>query len=389
MRLAAHRELILGCCRLGEADENRLRVLVEGEVNWGRLIGEARRLELAPLVGWRLERMGGPGVPAKVLDRLREIYRRNLGRNLHLAEELGEVLDLFAAAEIPAIPLKGPVLAERVFGHPGLRRIYDLDVLVHGHDLERAVALLRHSGYRTASPRLLAGHEGERDLSLVRGAVVELHWALKDRFFHLPVDALWEGSREEHWHGRTIRVLPPELLLLQLIHHLNYHAHPLKILVDVARVLALHGEEIDWMRVGELARSWHLQRNVRLALEAAETVLSQPLPAGARELCRALDGAHWWLRSLILSPRWYFSHRADLLRADGYLRSAFSALSLDGSPARLVQLLAHRRRAGNDNKTRPGAGRLQQAAGLAAGAMRVLLVPPAHRGARAVPETGP
>ncbi|NJL27115.1 MAG: nucleotidyltransferase family protein, partial [Thermoanaerobaculia bacterium] len=267
MPLAPHRQLILSCCQVGESADERLLELAVGPLDWRRLVAETRRLELAPLVAWRLERLAAKTVPARPLARLREIYRRNLGRNLHLAEELGEVLDLFEAAEIPAIPLKGPVLAETVYGHPGLRRIYDLDVLVQRSDLERAVDLLRHSGYRSATPKLLAGLEGERDVSLARSAVVELHWALKDRFFHLPVDALWAASVETAWHGRKIRTLPPELLLLQLIHHLNYHAHPLKILVDVARVIALHGETIDWARVAGLALEWHLQRNVRLALE--------------------------------------------------------------------------------------------------------------------------
>jgi len=371
MGMSAHRRMILLACRPGAAAKAEMRELASGPLDWRELALQSHELELEALVSRRVDEICGDLLPAEVGALLHRTYRRNLGRNLALGEKLAEILDLFAEAGIPALALKGPVLAETAYGHPGLRKIYDLDLLVRRSDVRKAFSLLVARGYRSHSKPPI-DLDAERDVSLVREAVIELHWKLKDRFLRLPETALWEDTRELRWNGRTISGLSNELLLLQLVHHLHYHAHPLKILVDVGRVIERSGSEIDWQRVGELARGWKMQRNLHLALEAVSRVLDQDLPTPARDLCQETAGGRWWLRSLILNPRWYFSRRAQVLRADAHLRSAFSALSIDGSATELMRTLAGRGGAKAKSRTQTSAAPwLHHARGLAAGFWRM------------------
>jgi len=58
----------------------------------------------------------------------------NAARNVFLTNKLFEILNLFKKNDILALPFKGPVLAESVYGDLSLRQFVDLDILVHNHD---------------------------------------------------------------------------------------------------------------------------------------------------------------------------------------------------------------------------------------------------------------
>src|ERR1700681_921232 len=68
-----------------------------------------------------------------------------------LTGKLLRLLELFQAAEIPVIPLKGPVLAQILYGDPVLREFEDLDLLVRKRDVLRALQLLNAHGYAVDS----------------------------------------------------------------------------------------------------------------------------------------------------------------------------------------------------------------------------------------------
>src|SRR3989454_2276525 len=148
-------------------------------------------------------------------------------RNLRLTGELLSVLDLFEAQGIPAVPLKGPLLALLAYGNLALREFGDLDILVRRADVERAKRLLLSHGYR---PELFveAAHEAallacgyHYPLRRDDGLAVELHWSLAPREFPYPLDAeeVWTRLRPVRLGGRTLYTLGSEDLLLFLCAH--------------------------------------------------------------------------------------------------------------------------------------------------------------------------
>jgi hypothetical protein len=70
-----------------------------------------------------------------------------------MTEELVRVLKFFAEAGIPAIPLKGPALAQALHGDSSLRTYVDLDILVPRSMVGRAFDLLRPGGYESEFTR--------------------------------------------------------------------------------------------------------------------------------------------------------------------------------------------------------------------------------------------
>jgi hypothetical protein len=85
-----------------------------------------------------------------------------------------------ADAGIRALPLKGPLLGERVHGKVGVRVSADIDLLVASNELVAAIEVLSTLGYER-SPRALPLHLSRPDLhECLRSRVglpeVELHW---------------------------------------------------------------------------------------------------------------------------------------------------------------------------------------------------------------------
>ena len=73
---------------------------------------------------------------------------------LYLTAELLRILRLLDAHAIRAVPLKGPALAQSLYGDLALREFCDLDVLVQETDLRKARGLLEAQGYHLdLSPR--------------------------------------------------------------------------------------------------------------------------------------------------------------------------------------------------------------------------------------------
>src|SRR5439155_13227872 len=100
----------------------------------------ANRHGVAPLVSRALSR-----VPAGA--ELRRDRESDVRRALIFTAELSRLLDLFGEADIPLIPLRGPVLGSLLYGDVAARECSDLDILVRRADLARAKETLVAAGY--------------------------------------------------------------------------------------------------------------------------------------------------------------------------------------------------------------------------------------------------
>ena len=177
----APREEFLVCCARAFLNGTRLPPLqFTDSLHLERLFVEAGREGVAPLLAYVLRHE--PMLHSALLDRLETEWRRAKGRSLHAAESLRSLLEAFRVAGIPAIPLKGPLLAERLYPDPALRPTSDLDLLIGKADLGRVDELLSRLGYRRAPD----AHTFEFDVAYDRATFynhaeltpVDLHWDL-------------------------------------------------------------------------------------------------------------------------------------------------------------------------------------------------------------------
>jgi hypothetical protein len=265
-----------------------LRRLCQQTSDWPRLLRLGQRHGLLPLLHHNLKQHAADLLPASILADLQQFNGRNSRPSLQLAAELNRLAGLFAAAGVPLCPLKGPLLAQRLYGDVGLRAMLDLDLLVAEGQFQAAEALLQANGYRREVPR--AGltplrWRVYRQIShhvvyvhRVSRLRVELHWALSDAAL-LPPAASAQFLARAHPLGRAgLLDLSDEDLLAYLVVHGSQHAWTrLKWLSDVA-VLLRRDPPPDWSLVYERMAALDLLRPLGQALRLARDLFAWPVP---------------------------------------------------------------------------------------------------------------
>lgn len=277
-----------------------------------------------PLLARRLRRAVNSG-----LDELQHSLDQRAGgiarRNLLLTAALVEIAKGFKNEAIPLLAMKGPVLANDLYGDVALRPFLDVDILVSRRDVERAEQCLVASGYQ---PGPLGGRsirwrqqQGQRPFYRADGAQVDLHWRVLPGYFTAGA-ALDENSmrNEVTLGGISIPTLPPDVLLLHLSLHGTKHTWDrLKWIGDVARFVRKY-HAFDWDNLLHKARASGMERMTLVGVWAARELLGSGMPSAAarrigqdnavamlgREVCARLFERHapegFW-------PPWHFNIR--------------------------------------------------------------------------------
>lgn len=261
-----------------------------------------RRLKLLGLLGSRLVDAFPHAVPAAFVASVADIVSAGRRDAAHMELITWRLLQVLANAGITAMPLKGPLLAERLHGDPGLRLSHDVDLLVTPDELRPAVAALEGVGCTRprmgdALPRL------HHIFETPGGRPIELHWRIH----------WYESTYAKAMLRRSCRrngVLvpsPADELLSLLLFHARDGMTGLRTPVDVAAWWTQNDPEGTAGPVGEI-----VARHPRLALPAAaaalavERVLGLPVPGvvsprpRARRRVRAAARLSDW--SLARSP---------------------------------------------------------------------------------------
>lgn len=287
--------LLLACCAIGDhaASDADRQTLIERGIDWPRLIQLADHHGVTPLVYQALR--DTESVPPSTLETLGNHYQHNARKNLQFTAELFRVLDCLDSHSISAIPLKGPVLAETVYGDLALRDFSDLDVLVRREHVLKAKTALGTLGYAVntqfseAEERayLAAGYEYTFDGPAGRN-LLEIQWDILPRFYAVNFDCneFFRRTRTVPVFGRAVRTLSPEDLLLTLCVHAGKHAWVrLYWLRDIAG--AVQSQTIDWTGVERKARKLGVTRMVGVSLRLAHRLLQANVPDLVRNLWNA------------------------------------------------------------------------------------------------------
>lgn len=282
-------ELLLCCARTCIDSERAQRLkLLQKDIDWAYVIRVASRNRVMPLLYWSLNTTCPEAVPQTTLDQLRNHFHANARSNLVLTRELLRLLNLFEAHKIPALSLKGPILAASAFGNLALRQFGDLDIIVHEQNIPRAEHLLISQGYKQAS-QLTSAEEANYDqfesgeyyfVHSDGRTVVDLHWEIAPSYFPFPLDLdrLWKRLEPVSLAGTMVPNLPLEDLLLFLCMHGSKHLWTrLAWICDIAELIRSH-PGIDWERLTEYASTLRSQRMLFLGLFLANDLLGTALP---------------------------------------------------------------------------------------------------------------
>ncbi len=272
--------------QLAPDDQRQLIDLLHGRLDWERLWSQGHLHEVLPLLATTIRRLGPQlAVPPAWLARAQRRLYATMIRNTTLADTLIAVLEALRRAGVDALPVKGIVLAETIYGGLALRSLGDLDVLVRPADLPAARAVLTdlHFG-QPADPGFENAYHPFHDPPYYRPAgggevCLELHWGLwPTRFFHMDTDILWQRSLPTRLHGSEVRILSPEDTLLHLAIHRSRSALRLRFVCDIAELLHRHAQTLDWDYVLAQAKAAGARTSLFYALSLAGELSGAPVP---------------------------------------------------------------------------------------------------------------
>ncbi len=257
--------------------------------DWEFVLQTARRHGLSALLCHNLKKTPGYRVPEPVMERLLATFKENAGNSLFFIGKLLAILQQFTENGIPAVPFKGPVLSQRVYGDPILRSFIDIDILVSPSDASKAVSVLSAAGY-TPNVKLNAGqfhrylkteYSIEAD-SKDRRIIVELHWELTGRYTSPPflLETFADRLEAIDLMGKRVHGMPAEELLLYLcIHGSKDGWANLESILSISELIDAE-PGLDWERIFHLSKNLQCGRMLRIGLFLANDLFN-PLMPGA------------------------------------------------------------------------------------------------------------
>ncbi len=238
-------------------------------------------------------------VPRAVAERFTIARSNNAERNRRLVGVLEKLRSALEQNEVPILISKGLPVSQDCYGDPGLRVMYDLDLIVKTEHKPKAFEVLRRLGY---SPWFTKRHtNGEQTLFWQPKVYrwnpeqvsdpdapwfVELHtkpWEPRWHGFEMECNLdLWQRSQSRQIAGVHLRVPCAEKLLVHLAVHyacnvLESNAR-LMHLLDMILLLRLRGEELDWNLILENIQASGIASFCFLSFDLARRVGDLRLP---------------------------------------------------------------------------------------------------------------
>jgi len=235
----------------------------------------------------QLQQHAAAALPESVLVEFRRWLRAHTIRNFELTKELLEILSLLEKSGVDALALKGPVLAQQLYGDLSLREFSDVDILVLPSDAWTVMRLLSARGFEpkfTLTRRQFARFQGGRyDMGLYHApkrVLVEVHWALVSPgyTFSPSAEMAWESVQSVLIAGRSIKTFSAETqLLCSCLNQAKHNWLRLGWLMDLAALIR-QSSAMDWQQIQMRAGSFGTARMIRVSLRLIQQLFEVTLP---------------------------------------------------------------------------------------------------------------
>ncbi|MGB0561188.1 MAG: nucleotidyltransferase domain-containing protein [Spirulinaceae cyanobacterium] len=256
------------------------------ELDWGAIVDLAHQNGVVSLLYHSL-RTHEQAVPEEVQTQLHQAFHHQLRQNFRLVAALRQLLPQFEQAQIPVLPIKGPILAKSLYGNFALRRMRDLDLLVHPQDAWRVHALLWQQGYRCYD-RLSRAQLQQRLRTNTENALVhpqtqiqiDLHWGIVPRYYacQLSPAELFATAQPHRFQGiDCLTSSPAAQVMILCLNGLKEGWFELQRLCDLALFFQRH-PDLDWTALLSLAHRKDGDRAFLLGGALAQVVLRVRLP---------------------------------------------------------------------------------------------------------------
>jgi hypothetical protein len=253
--------------------------LPEGEASYTKALLDADFLSNTPQIYHLLKEQGRlEQTPLFFQQRLKEMFKRSYYQNLFIKNQVGQVVQSFEEYEVDVIPLKGVFFAEKYFGHLGARITSDIDLLVKFEDLEKAIALVKSSGFMIEEEEI-QGHFHLSFSKRLPGSeiplTIEMHWDLvQESTASLPIEEFWEQSilMKPYTHVRVLSNYHTFYMIC--LHGWRHNLDSIKYYLDMIQLIHQVGDEIDYSALIKDADRHKTQRRLTRTL----SILYQECP---------------------------------------------------------------------------------------------------------------
>ena len=269
--------LLIACSRSKLATEHKAFIseILAGGVDWRVVFEKSLYHKVVPLLHKTLTTYFEDEVPKSALTALSNLFRQSSLNSLRISGSLIKVVSLLHENDIEVLPVKGGILAEKLYGSATMRSYGDVDILVHPDDVRRSLNVFVENDYKllpegisqTTYLKFLKHYHHGR-LFDPNGVYVELHWELSGFYTSKPMtlNSLDGLLTESTFNGLPILNLSDEMLFLFLCLHGSKHCwSKLEYLCSIAHLLDKN-EDLDWQQIIELGKKYRMHKRIMLTL---------------------------------------------------------------------------------------------------------------------------
>ncbi|CAM3962267.1 nucleotidyltransferase domain-containing protein [Lederbergia lenta] len=231
------------------------------DIDWDLFLQLALHHRLYPLIYTKIMKMEGSRIPSYISQTLYKYYQKNTFRMLHLCGEMEKLGKLFNENEILLLFLKGPILADDLYGDISKRTSGDLDILISIENLDKANALLIDLGYEkdeyihSVLNDWKWRHHHFTYYHPIQDTKIEIHWRLNPAPSKEPTfNELWVRKRKSLITSYPIYFMGNEDLFYFLVTHGARHGWSrLRWLVDIHQIVK---KDLNWNALYHLFKKY-------------------------------------------------------------------------------------------------------------------------------------
>lgn len=267
---------------------------IKGElknIDWKHFLELVFHHRIYPILYEKVKMFGEDLIPVYVIHTLGKAFKKNTFEMLYLCAEMEYLASIFNERQIRMMVLKGPVLAQDLYGDLSLRTSKDLDILISIRELEKADQILQQDGYIKKEFINLSlndwkwrNHHFEY-FHPEKRISIEIHWRLNPFPGGGPdFVELWQRKRKSSLTNYPIYYLGREDLFLFLASHGSRHGwFRLRWLVDINQMI---NQEINWkILINQLKRYQYIPAGGQ-ALALASGLLDAQIPSELMKLVK-------------------------------------------------------------------------------------------------------
>ncbi len=273
-------------CACAEPDHercSRIKSIVKSPLDWDIVYEVSLHHRVFPLLYKNIKEILPDSVPDRIVKKFKNSYFNNAARNLYFSAFLLKIMNFLQAHDIFALPFKGPVLAQDIYGNLELRQFSDLDILVSYNDAVNAWKILIKDGFNPVidldNNQKHKYVKSEDHIAFLKGNIcIELHWEMSGIYLSklLILEHVSKELKKILFLNREISNLCSEHLLIYLCVHGAKHGWG--NIEPVCCVAGIIKKNLDWDLIEKHAFKWKCQKMLKIGLYLSWKLLDAPVP---------------------------------------------------------------------------------------------------------------